>query len=68
MNELRIHLKQLEKVYPKLDGYLLGFKHGITLADLDHQYEAHVKEIEDMRILLREKNGKTGRAKDHQGD
>jgi len=68
MNELRPYLRELEKIYPTLDGYLLGLKHGITLADLDHQYEAHVKEIEDMRALLREKNGKTSRAKDHQRD
>jgi len=68
MNELGIHLKELEKVYPKLDGYLLGLKHGITLAALDHQCKAQLKEIEDMRALLREKNGKTSRTKDHKGD
>jgi len=56
MNELGIHLKELEKIYPKLDGYLLGLKHGISMAELDHQFKANIKEIEDLREMLREKD------------
>jgi len=49
-------VKRLEDtVCHKVDGYLLGLKHGISLADLDHQFKANIKEIEDLRKMLREK-------------
>ena len=49
----------------KMDGYLLGLKHGITLADLDNHYKAQLKEIEEMQKLLREKDGQENGKKDN---
>jgi len=38
-------------------GYLLGLQHGISLADLDHRFQAQIKEIKELRAALREKDG-----------
>jgi len=61
-------IRRIAQVDQRLDGYLLGLRHGISLADLDDRYNAQLKEIEELRYLWREKDGKTGRTKDHQGD
>jgi len=57
MDQLKTHLKQLEVIYPKLDGYLLGLKHGVTLAQLDQHYELQLAQIEEMRRALEEDDG-----------
>lgn len=62
------NIRKITQADQRMDGYLLGLRHGISLADLDHHYDAQLKEIEELRYLWREKNGKTGRTKDHQGD
>ena len=50
---------RVKKLVDTIDGYLLGLRHGISLADLDHQFKANIKEIEDLKEMLREKNGRS---------
>ena len=59
MDELRMHplIRELKKANPCLDGYLLGLKHGITLAQLDEHYETQLAQIEEMRQTLKKCNG-----------
>jgi len=49
------HIKRIGKLNQAMDGYLLGLRHGISLADLDHHYNAQLKEIEELRTMLRER-------------
>lgn len=51
------HIRAIRELDQKLEGYSLGLKHGISLAELDHHYRATIKEIEDFRKLLKEKHG-----------
>jgi len=67
MNNLGAYLRKIQRNDPRLDGYLLGLKHGISLADLDHRCNAQLKEIEEMRRALEKHNGQESAAEDHPG-
>jgi len=55
--ELMMDLRELKRAEPCLDGYLVGLRHGISLAQLDQHYELQLAQIEEMRRTLEECNG-----------
>ena len=55
------NIRRIAQVDQRMDGYLLGLRHGISLADLDHHCNAQLKEIEELRTMLKER--KTEEAK-----
>jgi len=42
--------------------YLIGVKHGISMADLEHHCNTQLKEIDDMLTALEEHNGQESAA------
>jgi len=54
-------LRRITQVDQRMDGYLLGLKHGISLADVDYHYNAQLKKIEELRVVFKER--KTQEAK-----
>jgi len=67
MSNLGGYLRKIQRNDSRLDGYLLGLKHGISLADLDHRYNTQIREIEEMRRALEEHNGQKSATEDHPG-
>jgi hypothetical protein len=60
IRELRkLGIRELRHV---LRPYLIGVKHGISLADLDHQCNAQIKEVDDMLAALEERDGQESAA------
>ena len=52
------NIKKIARTDQQMDGYLLGLRHGISLADLDHHYDAQLKEIQELRAMLKERKTK----------
>ena len=65
MSVLGNHLRELQRINGRLEGYLIGFKHGMLWADVEHRYQAQIKEINDMLAMLEERNGQEIAAQDH---
>jgi len=67
MNQLIQGLRNLgiRELRHVLRPYLIGVKHGISLADLDHHCNTQIKEIDDMITALEERNGQEIAAEDH---
>jgi len=55
----------IQELGVRMKAYLVGVKHGISLTDLDHHYDAQIKEIDDMLAALKEDDGKESAAENH---
>ena len=55
----------IRRLRPVLRPYLIGVKHGISLADVDHHCNTQIKEIDDMLAALKEDDGKESATEDH---
>jgi len=49
-------MKSVKTLIAKVDGYLLGVRHGKTMAEVDAYYEGLLKEIKELEGLLMEDN------------
>lgn len=45
----------------KIDGYLLGVEYGKTMAEVDAYYEGLLREIEELKEMLKEDKGNGSR-------
>ena len=57
MDKVKTLLRELKQTEPCLDGYLLGLKHGISLAQPGELYAVQLAQIEEMRRALEECDG-----------
>ena len=65
---IQASLIRIAEARQRIDAYLAGFQHGISLAQLDAWRDDRIKEIKELNKILGEDHGKESGPQDHPAD